>query len=54
MESKKSLKNEVYVNPECEVIELEVEDSILIAGSTDETSHDHFVEDDYSNSVVWE
>lgn len=54
MKSKETLKNEVYVIPECEVIELEVEDSILITGSTGETSHDRFVEDDYSNSLVWE
>lgn len=54
MESKKALENEVYVTPECDVVELGVEDSILITGSTGEASHDYFVEDDYSNSVVWE
>lgn len=54
MESKKALEDEVYVTPECEVIEFEVENSILITGSTGEASHEHFLEDDYSGRVVWE
>lgn len=54
MEIKKALENEVYVTPECEVIELGVEDSILITGSKGEASHDPFEEDDYSDKVVWE
>lgn len=54
MESKKVLENEVYVTPECDVIELGVEDSILITGSMGEASHNPFEEDDLSGSVVWE
>lgn len=54
MESKKVLENEVYVTPECDVIELGVEGAILINSPLNGASHDRFQEDDYSNSVVWE
>lgn len=54
MGNRKSLENEVYVTPNCKVINLEIEDSILITGSKGEASHDPFEEDDYSDKVVWE
>lgn len=47
-------ENEIYVAPVCEVINLEMEDSVLITGSNGEASHDSFWEEDYSDKVVWE
>lgn len=54
MESKKLLENEVYITPECEVIELGVEGAVLATSPTEGASHEHFLEDDYSGRVVWE
>lgn len=54
MESKKALENEVYVTPECDVIELGVEGAILTNSPLNGASHDRFLEDDYSGSVKWE
>lgn len=52
MEKISSMEKETYVAPACEVIELGIEDSILITGSTRAT-HDVFNEVDYSDKVIW-
>lgn len=47
-----SFGNEVYITPECEVINLEMEDSVLITGSLGQgASHEGFGEEDWDG--VW-